>query len=174
MSALEKHPDMLHLLEFPCNGEVPKSLLTKDYIKPNELHFVRNHGGIPDIDTNVYDIRLDRLVNDPKTLILADLQNQSELVTIQCTGTCRFKQIVEYPGEGDEMINAPCAEGAIGRAKWTGFSLKKVIKYCGGLEGGAKHLEIYSADTYFKGGQCMNYVVPVPWSKVRANEMRLV
>ncbi|KAG7406197.1 Peroxisomal catalase [Fusarium oxysporum f. sp. rapae] len=175
----EKHPEMLHLLEFPYNGEAPKSLLTKDYIMPNELHFVRNHGGIPDIEASAYDIRLDGLVNDPKTLTLADLQDESlfprvsKLVTIQCSGTRRFEQIVEYPGEGDEMINAPWAEGAIGTAKWTGVSLKKVIKYCGGLKDGAKHLELYGADTYFKGGQCMNYVVSVPWSKVKANEVIL-
>ncbi|CCT75451.1 probable catalase isozyme P [Fusarium fujikuroi IMI 58289] len=175
----EKHPEMLHLLEFPYNGEAPKSLLTRDYIMPNELHFVRNHGGIPDIEASAYDIRLDGLVNDPKTLTLADLQDESlfprisKLVTIQCSGTRRFEQIVEYPGEGDEMINAPWAEGAIGTAKWTGVSLKKVIKYCGGLKDGAKHLELYGADTYFKGGQCMNYVVSVPWSKVKANEVML-
>lgn len=170
---------MLHLLEFPYNGEAPKSLLTKDYIMPNELHFVRNHGGIPDIEASAYDIRLDGLVNNPKILTLADLQNESlfprfsKLVTIQCSGTRRFEQIVEYPGEGDEMINAPWAEGAIGTAKWTGVSLKKVIKYCGGLKDGGKHLELYGADTYFKGGQCMNYVVSVPWSKVKANEVML-
>ncbi|WZH46842.1 Oxidoreductase molybdopterin-binding domain-containing protein [Fusarium acuminatum] len=175
----EKHPDMLHLLEFPYNGEAPKSLLTKEYIMPNELHFVRNHGGIPDIDPSAYDIRLDGLVNDPKKLTLADLQDEtrfprvSKLITLQCSGTRRLEQIVEYPGEGDEMINAPWAEGAIGTAKWTGVSLKKVIKYCGGLKNGAKHLELYGADTYFKGGECMNYVVSVPWSKVKANEVLL-
>lgn len=57
---------------------------------------------------------------------------------------------MEYAGEGDEMINAPWAEGAIGTASWTGVSLKKVIKHCGGLLDGAKHLELYGADTYFK------------------------
>ncbi|KAG8360410.1 hypothetical protein FVEN_g2098 [Fusarium venenatum] len=167
----EKHPEMLHLLEFPYNGEAPKKLLTKNYIMPNELHFVRNHGGIPDIGHDAWDLRLDGLVNKPQTLTLKDLQDETrfprvtKLVTIQCSGTRRFEQIVEYPGEGDEMINAPWAEGAIGTAKWTGVSLKKVIKHCGGLKEGAKHIELYGADTYFKGGQLMNYVVSVPWSK---------
>ncbi|KAF5681538.1 sulfite oxidase [Fusarium circinatum] len=161
----EKHPEILHLLEFPCNEEVPKSLTTKDYIMPNELHFVRNLGGIPDIDTSAYGILLDRLVNDPKTLILADFQNESlfprvgKLVAIQCSGTRRFKKTVEYSGEGDEMINAPWAEGARGTAKWTSVSLQKDTKYCGGLMDGAKYLELSGANTYFKGGQCMNYVM---------------
>ncbi|KAH7324560.1 Oxidoreductase, molybdopterin-binding domain-containing protein [Stachybotrys elegans] len=175
----EKHPDMLHLLQFPYNGEPPKSLLTQEPITPNELHFARNHGGIPEIDAEAFDLRLDGLVNEPKTLTLADLQNEalfprvSKLVTIQCSGTRRLEQISVYAGEGDEMINAPWAEGAIGTAKWTGVSLKKVIKYCGGLKDGTKHLELYGAETYFKGGECMNYVVSVPWSKVKANEVLL-
>lgn len=170
---------MLHLLQFPYNGEPPKSLLISEPITPNELHFVRNHGGIPHIDGEAFDLQIDGLVNNPKTLTMADLQNEelfprvSKLVSIQCSGTRRLEQITEYAGEGDEMINAPWAEGAIGTAKWTGVSLKKVIKYCGGLKDKAKHLELYGADTYFKGGECMNYVVSVPWSKVKANEVLL-
>jgi len=52
-------------------------------------------------------------------------------------------------------------------------SLKRVIKYCGGLKEGGKHLELYGADTYFKQGEVMNYVVSVPWSKVKANDVLL-
>ncbi len=131
-------------------------LVTAKPVTPNALHFVRNHGGIPDIDPSKFTIQLDGLVNTPKTLTLADLQNQelfprmSRTVTIQCSGSRRIEQINEYAGEGDEMINAPWAEGAIGTAEWTGVSLKKVIKHCGGLAEGAKHLEFYGADTYFK------------------------
>jgi len=32
---------------------------------------------------------------------------QSTTVTIQCSGTRRIEQIHEYPGDGDELINAP-------------------------------------------------------------------
>lgn len=135
--------------------------MTAEPITPNPLHFVRNHGGIPDIDASVHTLELDGLVKNPKTITLADLQNeelfprQSNLVTIQCSGTRRIEQIAEYAGEGDEMINAPWAEGAIGTAKWTGVSLKKVIKYCGGLVDGGKHLEFYGAETYFKHVSCL-------------------
>lgn len=130
--------------------------MTEEPITPNPLFFVRNHGGIPNISDADYTLELDGLVKRSRTLKLADLQNedlfprQSNLVTIQCSGTRRIEQINEYAGEGDEMINAPWAEGAIGTATWTGVSLKKVIKYCGGLIEGAQHLEFYGADTYFK------------------------
>jgi sulfite oxidase len=32
---------------------------------------------------------------------------QSNVVTLQCSGTRRIEQIHEYAGDGDELINAP-------------------------------------------------------------------
>jgi len=109
---------MLHVLEFPYNGESPKRLTTALPIPPNSLHFVRNHGGIPDIDANKWDLKIDGLIGKPQTITWEDLQDESKfprvkkIVTIQCSGTRRVEQINQYPGEGDEMINAPWAEGA--------------------------------------------------------------
>lgn len=175
----EKHPDMLHLLQFPYNGEPPKRLVTAKPVTPNSLHFVRNHGGIPDIDPSKWELKLDGLVKHPRRFTLADLQNEEvfprmeKLVTLQCSGTRRIEQIQLYAGEGDEMINAPWAEGAIGTARYVGVSLKKVIKQCGGMAEGGKHLEFHGADTYFKQNKVQNYLVSVPWSKVKANEVML-
>lgn len=175
----EKHPDMLHLLQFPYNGEPPKRLVTAKSITPNPLHFVRNHGGIPLIDEDKWFLTLDGLVARPKKYSLKDLMDESkfpqieEYVTIQCSGTRRIEQITLYGGQGDEVPQAPWAEGAIGTAKYRGISLKKVIKDCGGLIEGGKHLELYGAETYFKDEHAMNYLVSVPWSKVKANEVIL-
>ncbi|KAK5047320.1 hypothetical protein LTR84_006842 [Exophiala bonariae] len=175
----EKHPEMLHLLQFPYNGEPPKRLVTDKAITPNSLHFVRNHGGIPLIDKDQWSMTLDGLVANPRTFNLADLMDESKyprvkkLVTMQCSGTRRIEQISLYAGQGDEVPQAPWAEGAIGTAEYTGISLKKVIKACGGLINGAKHLEFYGAETYFKDNEAMNYLVSVPWSKVKANEVLL-
>ena len=128
----------------------------KNAITSNEDFFVRNHGGIPEIDEDAYFFDIGGLVNEPKRLTLEELRNeelfprQSTVVTIQCSGTRRIEQINEYAGDGDELVNAPWSEGAIGNARWTGVSLKKVIKYCGGLKEGAKHLEFIGCDSYFK------------------------
>jgi len=79
----------------------------------NEDHFVRNHGGIPEIDEDEYILDIGGLVNEPKRITLAMLKDeslfprQSTTVTIQCSGTRRIEQIHEYPGDGDELINAP-------------------------------------------------------------------
>lgn len=68
-------------------------------------------------------------------------------------------------GQGNEVPHAQWAEGAIGRTRCVGISLKKVIKDCGGLINGAKHLEFYGAETSFKANEVTNYTVSVPWSK---------
>jgi len=175
----EKHPDMLHILQFPYNGEPPKRLVTSKPVTPNPLHFVRNHGGIPIIDKENYSFSLDGLVANPQSFTLDDLMDENRFprikkhVTMQCSGTRRVEQFVRYPGQGDELPQAPWAEGAIGTAEYEGVSLKKVIKACGGLVDGAKHLEFFGADTYFKDNEVMNYRVSVPWSKVKANEVLL-
>lgn len=178
-SHLEYRP--IHLPHVSTHHSQAQERLVKTEITRNEDFFVRNHGGVPEIDPLKYSFDIEGLVNNPKKLTLADLQNedlfprQSNVVSLQCSGTRRIEQIHEYPGDGDELINAPWGEGAIGTAKWTGVSLKKVIKHCGGLKNNGEgiHLEFYGADTYFKKGKVYNYVVSVPWRKVKLNEVLL-
>lgn len=50
------------------------------------------------------------------------------------------------------------------------MSLKKVIEYCGGLKDGAAYLEFFGADTYFKKGKVYDYVMSIPWRKVKVHE----
>lgn len=45
---------MLPCTEKPWCGEPRLDLLTKDYLTPNELFYVRNHLAVPDIDPSEY------------------------------------------------------------------------------------------------------------------------
>ncbi|CZR50760.1 probable sulfite oxidase, mitochondrial precursor [Phialocephala subalpina] len=138
----EKAPDMIH------------NRLVATPITRNEDHFVRNHGGIPEIDEDAYFFDVEGLVNCPKRLTMKELKNesifprQSNVVTIQCSGTRRIEQIHEYPGDGDELINAPDPSAS-------------------------NHVEFLGADTYFKKGEVFNYAVSAPWRKAKANEVIL-
>lgn len=97
----------------PTNLTLAKGRLVETAITRNEDHFVRNHGGIPEIDEDAYFFDVAGLVNTPKRITMNELKNeslfprQSTTVTIQCSGTRRIEQIREYPGDGDELINAP-------------------------------------------------------------------
>lgn len=66
---------------------------------------------------------------------------------LSIVGTRRVEQIAYAAGEGDELLSAPWAEGAIGSAVWKGVSLKKVIKYFGGVTQDFTHVEGIGADT---------------------------
>lgn len=175
----EKANDMLHVLQFPYNGEPPRTRLVETPVTRNVDHFVRNHGGIPEIDFDAYKLEIGGSVRYPRSFTMKELMDEatfprmSAMVSIQCSGTRRIEQIRLYPGDGDELVNAPWGEGAIGTARWTGVDLKKVIKACGGLKDGAQHLEFIGADTYFKKGQVYNYAVSVPWRKIKRNEVML-
>ncbi|KAJ3814732.1 molybdopterin binding oxidoreductase [Lentinula aff. lateritia] len=169
-------PDLLHLLDFPYNGETKRDQLLQGKLTDNKYHFVRNHGGVPNIDENVYELEIAGLLNKPVKISLKDLKDpekfpQAEVtVTIQCSGTRRIEQINVYPGDGDELINAPWGEGAIGTAVYRGVPLKKVLKLaCGGVLPECEHLEFIGADTYFKKNNVFNYAVSVPLRKVRAS-----
>ncbi|KAI5121979.1 hypothetical protein M0805_002049, partial [Coniferiporia weirii] len=76
-----------------------------------------------------------------------------------------IEQIAEYPGDGDELINAPWGEGAIGTAVYRGVPLKKVLKIaCGGVLPECRHLEFIGADTYFKYVAVSTPPVSVPFA----------
>ncbi|EGN94020.1 hypothetical protein SERLA73DRAFT_171854 [Serpula lacrymans var. lacrymans S7.3] len=173
----KEKPDLIHLLDFPYNGETTRDQLLEGKITDNMHHFVRNHGGVPAIEEDAFELEIGGLVNNPVKLSLKDLKDPSKFpqcevtVTLQCSGTRRIEQIREYPGDGDELINAPWGEGAIGTAVYRGVPLKKVLKRaCGGVLPECQHLEFIGGDTYFKKGNVFNYAVSVPYRKVRMNE----
>ncbi|CCL99737.1 uncharacterized protein FIBRA_01759 [Fibroporia radiculosa] len=173
----KEKPGMIHVLDFPYNGETPRAALLEGKLTDNMYHFVRNHGGVPDIDEDAFELEIGGLVNQPIKLSMKDLKDPNKFpqitatVTLQCSGTRRIEQIQEYPGEGDELIQAPWGEGAIGTAVYRGVPLKTVLKRaCGGLLPEAKHVELIGADTYFKKGNVYNYAVSVPTRKMRMKE----
>jgi len=170
-------PDLIHVLDFPYNGETRRDQLLKSKLTDNKYHFVRNHGGVPVIEDDAFELEIGGLVNKPVNISLKDLKDPHKFpqatvtVTLQCSGTRRIEQIQQYPGDGDELINAPWGEGAIGTAVYRGVPLKKVLKLaCGGVLPECKHLEFLGADTYFKKNNVFNYAVSVPWRKVRQSE----
>lgn len=62
--------------------------------------------------------------------------SQVELtVTLQCSGTRRIEQIAEYPGDGDELINAPWGEGVmcVFFTFFSSWDLVGVLKRDGGV-----------------------------------------
>ncbi|KAJ9092063.1 hypothetical protein QFC19_008837 [Naganishia cerealis] len=177
----------LVVLDFPMNCEPRRADLVKSHITPNDIHYVRNHGGIPTVQNiDAYSIKVGGLVKNPGELFFKDLVDpakfpQEEMtVTLQCSGTRRVEQIALYPGEGDgksedseDEFSSYFRHYAYNRnlrITQRGVQMKHVLEHFGGVLPEGLHVETIGADTYFKKNKVFNYAVSIPYRKVKMEE----
>lgn len=130
----QKRP-LIVLTSRPPQLETPFSVFNDGPLTPNDAFFVRYHwSGIPtSVDTQSYRLRVSGKVNDPVELSLNELKQLAEplefIAVNQCSGNSRgyFTPRVN----GGQLSN-----GAMGNARWTGVSLKKVLEKAG-IQAGA-------------------------------------
>lgn len=84
----------------PFNAESPKALSVESVITPNEIHFIRNHLPVPEIDVKNYKLEIvNELTGKSVTFSLEDIKTKFKQykipVTIQCSGNKR-KFMNEY------------------------------------------------------------------------------
>ncbi len=149
--ALFKTKDGLTLLnDRPINAETPPHLLD-DPVTPNERHFVRNNGVVPDIayemDASDWRLKIDGDVNTPLEFSLEELKSKFENVTL--------KLQIECGGNGRAAFNPPARGnqwtlGAIGNAEWTGVRYADVLK-AAGVKDSAIYTAHYSLDGHLSG-----------------------
>jgi len=58
----EKHPEIVTRSGVPLNADPPLELLRPSFITPTKLFYVRNHGSIPELDTNGYRLAVTGMV----------------------------------------------------------------------------------------------------------------
>ena len=129
-----RDPNLLPCTEKPFNGEPRVDLLTRDYITPNELFYVRSHLPTPDLDPDEYRLIVKGVgINKKKhKFTLNDLKTKFKkhevITTLQCAGNRREDL------HNDEMRSflAPhWVIGAISTAKWGGVKIRDVLRECG-------------------------------------------
>ncbi|KAJ3295805.1 hypothetical protein HDU79_008332 [Rhizoclosmatium sp. JEL0117] len=148
-----RDPLLISRSDRPCNAETPPELLTRDFVTPNNLFFVRNHLPVPEIDVEEYTLEIDApWVKDPITLTLKDLQRKFEhhdvMTTLQCAGNRRKEMHDAKPVKGLQWT-----QGAISNAIWTGVLLKDVIEQSIGpvpkeWADKIKHVQFHGAEGY--------------------------
>lgn len=72
-----------------------KALEESGYVTPNQLHFVRNHGPVPQISWDEHRLEITGLVNKPVTLTMDDILSLPPTtlpVTMVCAGNRRREQ----------------------------------------------------------------------------------
>jgi sulfite oxidase len=141
----ERHSLLMVHSDTPMNAEVPASILTREYITPTDLFYIRNHHPVPRLsDDEVEDFRLEvdlSLFSDrsngtddskeKRQLIIKlsldqikSLPKVEVISTLQCSGNRRsgFNQLRQTSGTN-------WGQGAISTAKWGGVKLVDVLQF---------------------------------------------
>jgi DMSO/TMAO reductase YedYZ molybdopterin-dependent catalytic subunit len=148
--AIEGKEGLIVLTERPINAETPIRLLD-DEVTPNDRHYVRNNGGVPERagtrDLTGWSLTIDGEVGTPLSLDLADLKSRYPNRTLQLQ--------LECAGNGRAGFRPPTSGlqwrmGGIGCAAYTGVRLKDVLESAG-LTSAAVYVAYYAEDPHLSG-----------------------
>ncbi|KAI1266068.1 nitrate reductase [Xylariaceae sp. FL1019] len=115
----------------PFNVEAPLSeLYDEGFLTSKDLHYVRNHGGVPNVDdSNMLDweFTVEGMVDNPIQMKLADLlmgyEQYTYPVTLVCAGNRRKEQNVVRKTKGFSWGAA-----GLSTALWTGVPIGDVLR----------------------------------------------
>jgi sulfite oxidase len=166
-----RDPNNLGCTVKPWCGEPRIDLLTRDYITPNELFYVRNHLAVPDIEPEDYELVIKGKGIKKHKFTLEDLKTKfpkhEVVTTLQCAGNRRE----DMHDDDHKIFIAPhWVVGAMSTAKWGGVKIRDVLKYCGldvdGMALGTnnpsdiKHVQFEGYDTD-ETGLCYGGSIPI-------------
>ncbi|KAF9404100.1 hypothetical protein BGZ94_004382 [Podila epigama] len=144
---IKRHPELIRLTgkhPFNCEPPVPL-LLSKGFITPSSIHYVRNHGYVPQLDWDSHRLTIDGLVNNSVTLtmdMLAQLPSITIPVTLVCAGNRRREQNMHK-----QTIGFNWGPGAVSTAVWKGVLVRDLLlNVCGGLSKEARFVCFDGAD----------------------------
>jgi sulfite oxidase len=160
----DKHADFIVQAEQPFNGNAPLSYLCQQFMTPNELFFVRNHGAVPEVDPNDYRLCVDGLVKKPLELSLDAIHQNFEhveiMATLQCAGN-RRDELIEIAPIPNEL---PWSAGAISNAMWGGVRLSDVL-HAAGVKAEAQHAAFTGLDEVSRQGKTFGFGGSIPVDK---------
>ncbi|KAF9267854.1 nitrate reductase [Marasmius fiardii PR-910] len=154
-SWVKRNPGLIRLTgKHPLNCEARlSSLFDAGFLTPAHLHFVRNHGAVPQIDEQVarsWKIHVRGLVREELFLSISDLKSLFPVVTLPvtlvCAGNRRKEQNVVRKSLGFNWGSA-----GLSTALWTGVYLADVLDYVGADRRRAKHV-IFEGDDSLPNG----------------------
>ena len=97
-------------------------------LTPSDLHFERNHSGIPDIHPEDYQLLIHGLVDKNLKFTLSELRrfpSVSRIAFIECAGNCK-----DFFKKGPETTPQQLA-GLTSQSEWTGVALSTLLREAG-------------------------------------------
>jgi sulfite oxidase len=168
----EKHPEMITRSEQPLNAEAPLYLLPRNFTTPTELFYIRNHGSIPEGDTDRYHLSVTGMVQQQMRLSLNEIRENfsksTVTATLQCAGNRRQDLMEVAPIPGEE----PWSAGAIGNAEWSGTPLREVLQ-AAGVYSESRHVAFTGLDEIEMGDQSFGFGGSIPIEKAMSLEVLL-
>lgn len=134
----------------PINAETPAHLLN-DSVTPNNRHFVRNNGIVPEMATKMelgdWTLTVDGEVESALTLTMDDLRNNFENVELTLQ--------LECGGNGRSAFNPPAkgnqwTVGAVGNARWKGVRYRDLLEAVG-VKDNVVYTAHYGMDGHLSG-----------------------
>jgi sulfite oxidase len=165
----DKRPDFVVRSESPFNGGPPLEVLAADFLTPTDSFFIRNHGDVPEVDTEGFRLAVDGLVERTLALSLDELRRtfprREVTATLQCAGNRRqeLAAVAPIPGE------LPWGSEAIGNARWAGAGLAEVLAAARPLPA-ARHVAFTGLDVVEREGSRFGFGGSIPVGKALAAE----
>eukprot|EP00250_Pteridium_aquilinum_P008981 c18356_g1_i1 orf=203-1537(+) len=142
---IRRHPEMVRLTgRHPFNSEPPLSrLMQHGFLTPTSLHYVRNHGYVPEAVYDDWRVEVTGLVRRPQSFCMKQLVEEftpRELpVTLACAGNRRKEQNMVK-----QTIGFSWGAAAVATSVWRGARLRDVLHRCGVMKKKSKqHQELF-------------------------------
>lgn len=159
-SHVARDPRLLRLTgSHPFNSEPPLTLLyNQGFITPSNLHFVRNHGPVPEVEDDTlldWTFSIEGMVEKPFTISIRDMITEfpqyTNPITLCCAGNRRKEQNLVKKGKGFNWGAA-----GVSTSLWTGCMLQDLIERASPYKK-ARYLWMEGGDSPAKGayGTCV-------------------
>jgi sulfite oxidase len=168
-----KRSDTIVHEESPFNAEPSLAALAESDVTATDTFYSRNHGPIPDVSVDEWQLRIDGLVTDPLTVTFDELTSRfathAVTATLQCAGNRRagFNEFREIAGED------PWGPGATSTAQWRGARLVDVLRAAGAHTGRDQHVAFAAPDVSPLASPPQPYGASIPLPKAMSEEVLL-
>ncbi|KAK9070149.1 hypothetical protein SSX86_010549 [Deinandra increscens subsp. villosa] len=129
---IERNPSMVRLTgKHPFNSEPPLTkLMQHGFITPAAIHYVRNHGPVPNASWENWTVEVCGLVKRPARFTMAQLVQEFPSrefpATLVCAGNRRKEQSLTK-----QTIGFNWGSAGISTSVWKGVPLVRILKRCG-------------------------------------------